>query len=307
MFLDPRHLEQLSVIIDKGTLQAAALQLGTSQPALSRMIATLEGRIGLPVFERAKRPLKPTAVGQELSNQGRAIRMARLRALEFVELGKSGFFGVLKIGAPRFLCERLVSETIASFVRERPEVRIDLIADYYTDLQERLFQNQIDIILGPAKMADGTGTDLTIDPLFEDKNTVVGRIDHPLLLKKKVTAQDLSQITWIAHSERSVLRSDMETALKLLGVKNLRLAFQTEAAGAVLELLRNTDFLTVLPTYAINHQKPNGLTIFPIDLPSPVNTVNMITLKEREETKLLRDFKAHVRRHIAIPPETSTQ
>lgn len=300
MLLDPRHLEQLSVIIDTGTLQAAALQLGTSQPALSRMIATLEGRIGLPVFERARRPLKPTAVGQELSNQGRAIGMARLRAFEFVDLGKRGFSGVLKIGAPRFLCERLVSETIASFVQERPEVRIDLIADYYIGLQERLFQNQIDIILGPAKIADGSGTDLLLDPLFDDKNAVVGRMGHPLLAKKKVTAQDLSEITWIAHSERSVLRSDMETALKLLGVKNLRLAFQSEAAGAVLELLRNTDFLTVLPTYAIDLNKPNGLAIVPIDLPSPVNTVNMITLKEREETKLLADFKAHVRRHIAV-------
>lgn len=301
MFLDSRHLEQLSIIIDKGTLHAAALQLGTSQPALSRMIATLEGRIGLPVFERAKRPLKPTAVGQELSNQGRAIRVARLRALEFVDLYKSGFLGVLKIGAPRFLCERLVSETIASFVRERPDVRIDLMPDYYTGLQEQLFQNQIDIILGPAKITDGTGTDLNIDPLFDDKNCVVGRIGHPLLSKKKITAQDLSEITWIAHSERSVLRSDMETALKLLGVKKLRLAFQTEAAGAVLELLRSTDFLTVLPTYAIDLQKPNGLAVFPVDLPSPVNTVSMITLKEREETKLLADFKTHVRRNIVAP------
>lgn len=301
MILDPRHLEQLSVIIDKGTLHAAAKQLGTTQPALSRMIATLEGRIGFPVFERAKRPLRPTAMGLELSNQGRAIRVARLRAQEFVDLGKRGFFGVLKIGAPRFLCERLVSETIASFVRERPDVRIDLISDYYTGLQERLFQNQIDIILGPAKMAHGTGTDLALAPLFDDKNAIVGRIDHPLLAHGKVTAQDLSEITWIAHSERSVLRSDMETALKLMGVKNLRLAFQTEAAGAVLELLRNTDFLTVLPSYAINLQKPNGLAIFPIDLPSPINTINMITLKEREETKLLADFKAHVHLHIAEP------
>ena len=301
MQLDPRHLEQVSVIIDLGTLQAAAQQLGTSQPALSRMITTLEGRIGLPLFERGKRPLKPTAIGLELSNQGRSIRMARMRALEFVDLGKRGFFGVLKIGAPRFLCERLVSEVIASFVRERPEIRFDLIADYYTGLQERLFQNQIDIILGPAKMAAGDGPDLLLEPLFSDRNVIMGRVGHPLLAKKKVTAQDLSDVTWIAHSERSILRSDMETALKLLGVKTLRLAFQSEAAGAVLELLRNTDFLTVLPTYAIDLQKPNGLAIIPIDLPSPENTVSMITLKQREETKLLADFKTHVRRFIVAP------
>lgn len=301
MFLDPRHLEQLSVIVDKGTFQAAATELNMTQPALSRMIATLEARIGMPVFKRTKRPLRLTDIGHELSSQGRVIRSARLRALEFVDLGKTGFSGVLKVGAPRFLCERLMTETIASFIEERPEVRIDLIADYYTGLQEQLFQNKIDIILGPAKSSNVVGNDLVIEPLFDDQNRVVGREDHPLLNKKEITVQDLSDVIWIAHSERSVLRTDMENALKLLGVKQIRLAFQTEAAGAVLETLRITDFLTVLPSYAIHASRPSGLKTLPIDLPSPINTVNMITLKDQLETKLLLDFKEHVRQQIALP------
>lgn len=301
MFLDPRHLEQLSVIVDKGTFQAAATELNMTQPALSRMVATLEARIGMPVFKRTKRPLRLTDIGYELSSQGRVIRSARLRALEFVDLGKTGFSGVLKIGAPRFLCERLMTETIASFIEERPEVRIDLIADYYTGLQEQLFQNKIDIILGPAKMTNVVGNDLAIEPLFDDQNRVVAREGHPLLNKKEITVQDLSDAIWIAHSERSVLRTDMENALKLLGVKQIRLAFQTEAAGAVLETLRITDFLTVLPSYAIHTSRPSGLKTLPIDLPSPINTVNMITLNDQLETKLLVDFKEHVRQQIALP------
>lgn len=301
MFLDPRHLEQLSVIVDKGTFQAAATELNMTQPALSRMVATLEARIGMPVFKRTKRPLRLTDIGYELSSQGRVIRSARLRALEFVDLGKTGFSGVLKIGAPRFLCERLMTETIASFIEERPEVRIDLIADYYTGLQEQLFQNKIDIILGPAKMTNVVGNDLAIEPLFDDQNRVVAREGHPLLNKNEITVQDLSDAIWIAHSERSVLRTDMENALKLLGVKQIRLAFQTEAAGAVLETLRITDFLTVLPSYAIHTSRPSGLKTLPIDLPSPINTVNMITLNDQLETKLLVDFKEHVRQQIALP------
>lgn len=301
MFLDPRHLEQLSVIVDKGTFQAAATELNMTQPALSRMVATLEARIGMPVFKRTKRPLRLTDIGYELSSQGRVIRSARLRALEFVDLGKTGFSGVLKVGAPRFLCERLMTETIASFIEERPEVRIDLIADYYTGLQEQLFQNKIDIILGPAKMTNVVGNDLAIEPLFDDQNRVVGREGHPLLNKKEITIQDLSDAIWIAHSERSVLRTDMENALKLLGVKQIRLAFQTEAAGAVLETLRITDFLTVLPSYAIHTSRPSGLKTLPIDLPTPINTVNMITLNDQLETKLLLDFKEHVRQQIALP------
>ena len=75
MIIDPRHLEQISVIVDTGTLQAAADRIGTSQPALSRMIRTLEARLGTRLFERDRRPLRVTPMGIELANQGRATRL----------------------------------------------------------------------------------------------------------------------------------------------------------------------------------------------------------------------------------------
>ena len=299
MLIDPRHLEQLSVIVDVGTLQEAAKQIGTSQPALSRMIGTLESRIAMPLFERTTRPLKPTPLGEELANQGRAIRTARLRASEVVDFGARGFFGVLKIGAPPFLCERLVSEAIATFVAARPKVRVDVIPDYYSGLLEKMFQNQLDIIIVPTKFADQARSDLSFVPLFADLNVIVCRSNHPLLSQDNIDVTDLERMTWIGHSERSVLRSDMEIALKLLGVKHIRFAFQSESAGAVIELLRKTDFLTMLPRYAIKTRARQGLTILPLDLPNPDQLVSMITLAEREETKLVSDFKAHILEHFA--------
>ena len=116
MLIDPRHLEQISIIVQTGTLQAAAERAGTSQPALSRMIRTLESRIGQPLFERDRRPLRPTSLGLELACQGRAILIARERAVELVDQSQRGVFGVLKIGAPPFICERLVAEAISDFL-----------------------------------------------------------------------------------------------------------------------------------------------------------------------------------------------
>ena len=152
MLLDPRHLEQLAVIVDVGTLQQAADKLGTSQPALSRMISNLEARIGMPLFERSTRPLKPTTIGIEIAQQGQAIRAARLRATEMVDLGARGYFGVLKLGAPPFLCKTLMTEAIASFLTARPNIRIDLTPDYHIGLMERIYLNQLDIIVGPSKI-----------------------------------------------------------------------------------------------------------------------------------------------------------
>ncbi len=299
MQIDPRHLEQLAVIVETGTLQQAADRIGTSQPALSRMISTLEARIGMELFERTTRPLKPTSIGVELAHQGRAIRTARLRAVEMVDFGTRGFFGVLRIGAPPFLCRSLMSEAIASFLEARPKIRVELISDYHAGLMERIFLNQIDVIVGPTKFADKSNTDLTLEPLFRDPNVIVGREGHPLLEKPLLTAADLESVTWVGHSERSILLSDMSDALKEMGVSNPRVAFQSESAEAVLELLRNTNFLTVLPVYALRPGGSDGLAAAQADLPAHSQMVNAITLAQRPETKLTADFKAHLKDSIA--------
>ncbi|SNS53740.1 LysR family transcriptional regulator [Tropicimonas sediminicola] len=295
MQIDPRHLEQLAVIVEAGTLQLAAERIGTSQPALSRMIGTLEARIGMPLFERSTRPLTPTALGLELSHQGRAIRTARLRAIETVDFGSRGFFGVLKLGAPPFLCRSLMSDAVASFLAARPNIRIDLTPDYRSGLMERIYRNQLDIVVGPSKFVDKGNTELVLEPLFSDRIVIVGRAGHPVMQVDAPSAGDLDGITWVGHSERSILLADMEDALRMLGVRSPRVAFQSESAQAVLELLKQSDFLTVLPNYAIKADGGDGLAIAPIELPTQPHVISAITLAERAESKLTSDFKAHLR------------
>ena len=298
MLLDPRHLEQLAVIVEVGTLQIAAAKIGTSQPALSRMISNLEARIGMPLFERSTRPLTPTAIGLELAHQGRSVRTARMRAAEVVDLGIRGYFGVLKIGAPPFLCKTLVSDAIASFLATRTRIRIDLISDYKVGLMERIYLNQVDVVVGPSKFVEQGNTDLILEPLFKDKNVIIGRKEHPLLTNCGTSVQDLNNAIWVGHSERSTLRTDMEDALKLIGIVNPQITFQSESAEAVLELLRNPDFLTILPRYAIKPDGSDGLAVGNTALVSQVHEVNSIRLAERTESVLASDFKTHLKNQV---------
>ncbi|WP_281929892.1 LysR family transcriptional regulator [Roseibium album] len=299
MFIDPRHLEQLAVIVDSETLQEAADKIGTSQPALSRMIKSLEARSGMTLFDRDSKPLKATRLCLELANQGKAVKSAQRRAMECVQLAAQGRGGFLKVGVPPFLCRRLVSEAVAKFVSEQSAAHIELVPDYYSGLQERLLQNVIDVIVAPSKYVDHSNADFILEPLFEDSNVIVGRAGHPLFGKRQLTAEDLSAVTWIGHSDSSVLRYDMETALKLLGLRHLHLAFQSGSADAIIEVLRNTDLLTVLPRYAICSDNSDGMAIAPVDLPNSVQVICMITFSGRNESELMRAFKVHLREHVA--------
>ena len=121
-----------------------------------------------------------------------------------------------------------------------------------------------------------------------------------MLKQSTITASDLEKATWVSHAEESQLQSDMAAALTYLGVRNLKVAFQSGSAGAILEMLRNTDFLTVLPRYALRHNAENSqLAELPVQLTLSSASVGMVSPKNRLESPLFAAFAAHMRDYVA--------
>jgi DNA-binding transcriptional LysR family regulator len=301
MKIDARHLQQLAVIVDAGTFSEAAGILGTTQPALSRIVGTLEKRIGSPLFERSKRPLVPTEIGREMAKHGRSINAASEHASQLVDYIARGAFGRVKVGAAPFLCERLISETIADFLLERPDVRVELVPAYFHELQDMLLLDQIDLAICPITLVDKSITDFVLEPLFHDENLIVCRSENPLALRSSIGVAELESAIWISHSEKSMLHSDMQAALASSGVTTLYFAFQSESAGAVLAMLRQTDFLTILPRYAIEDRVAKGeMKILPFAMRSPNRTIGIVTHAQRVAPPVRTAFIAHIRRSLKV-------
>lgn len=300
MKIDPRHLEQLAAIVENGTLHEAAKRLGTSQPALSRMIANLEGRLGVSLFERSARPLVPTEIGRKLSDHGLTIRSTRLRAAEDVQLALRGLSGELKIGAPPFLCERLVGDAISSFLSEREGTEVTLTSEYLPDLERMVLLNHLDVAICPLRPMTVSRDELTAEPLFPDENVIVCSRDHRLAKRSDITPEDLENEIWISHSDQSMLQRDMTAVLATFGVRNLRIAFKSASAGAIFEMLRNTDFLTVLPQYALRETaSESGLHLLPLRFAASTMSVGMVTPCNRMASPLMNAFAAHMRAYVA--------
>lgn len=300
MKIDPRHLEQLGAIVEHGTLQETAKRLGTSQPALSRMIANLESRLGITLFERSSRPLIPTEVGRKLANHGQTISSTRQRASEDVQLALRGQSGELKIGAPPFLCERLVGDAISSFLSQRSGTEVTLVSEYLPHLERLLLLNQLDIAICPLRLLDSSQRELMVEPLFRDRHVIVCRHDHPLITRENITARELEQETWISHAEQSMLRRDMSVALATYGVRNLKISFESASAGAIFEMLRNSDFLTVLPRYAVRGlAAKDRLGTLPVQFDEAAMLVGIVTSRGRVASPLLNAFLDHMRGFVS--------
>src|SRR5687767_5878130 len=65
-FADARRLRTLSLVLDLGSVSAAASVLGYTQSAVSQQLAALEREVGTVLVDRSQRPLRATAAGAAL-------------------------------------------------------------------------------------------------------------------------------------------------------------------------------------------------------------------------------------------------
>ena len=60
---DPQRLRAFALVLDLGSISAAASVLGYTQSAVSQQLAALEREVGTPLVDRSQRPLRSTRAG----------------------------------------------------------------------------------------------------------------------------------------------------------------------------------------------------------------------------------------------------
>lgn len=246
MNLDPRHLVQLSVIVEAGSFQNAADRLNLTQPALSRNMRTLEQRLGSDLFQRDGRRSVPNNLGRRLARAGLSIREAEEHASSIASKSAQGKFGELRIGAPPILAGRFLTDTLSTFIRDNPNCNVILRTGLVHELRSMLARGQIDVMLGPQSIAY-TENALVFEPLIDDHIGILCRSAHPLVKRRKVTPSDLESQTWLMHSRGSSLRQQTEAAMVAAGISSIQIAVETDSIRSALEIVSNTDLITTMP------------------------------------------------------------
>lgn len=288
MQLDPKHLVQLTEILDAKSFTIAAERLNTSQPALSRMATALEAQLGAPVFASRRNPVTPTALGIELANYGRAIRTATEQISLLAGRIAAGQQGEIRVGAPPFHSQRVATGFIASWLQRHPEIRIVLQNGYAPALLTQLVEGELDLIMAPVDVIEGI-PNLIVERLTRGENVILCRAGHKLLSVDRVTPDDLSQARWITHARGSLLNRDTRAALTAVGVDYIDLpAFESNSASAMNAVMLNSDMLTVLPDLiAGSLVESGGYAVLPFRLPGPYRPFGYITHEARQNPALV--------------------
>ncbi len=266
MKLDPRHLAQLSVVVEAGSFQSAADRLGLTQPALSRNMSTLEDRLGAALFRREGRRSIPNALGLRLARSGLAIRVAGDQASVAADESVRGSVGELRIGAPPIVAGRFLTGSLSAFIQQNPSCSVELRTGLVHELRTMLERGQVDLVFGPQILAD-PADNLEFVPLIDDRVGILCRVGHPLTQRATLMPSDLEEQAWLAHSRGSLLRQQTEAAMIASGVRSVNIACETDSIRSVLEIVAETDLVTTMPRATMSPYLEDRLVFLTFDHP----------------------------------------
>ncbi len=289
MKLDPRHLVQLSVIVEAGSFHSAAGQLGLTQPALSRNMRTLELRVGTDLFQRDGRRSIPNDLGLQLARNGLAIRQAEAHATAAADLSVSGVTGALRLGAPPIVAGRFLTDALSEFIRANPSCTVELRTGLVHELRSMLERGQIDLVLGPRSLADPS-SGLLFEHLIDDRVGILCRTGHRLSRRRSIRSPDLANQIWLAHSRGSLLRQQTEAALISLGLSDIQIGLETDSIRTVLEVIAQTDLITTMPRATTAPYLEDRLTFLKFDHPQFQRPLGAVRRSDTQASKIEQRF-----------------
>ncbi|KUM27507.1 LysR family transcriptional regulator [Mesorhizobium loti] len=290
MKLDSEHLEILAMIIEKGGLTEGADALGKSQPSVSRTMALLEDRIGAPLFEPGKRPLRATELGESLARIGARIHTLNTEASKLVQSYRKGHTGRIRIAGTPIFMDGVVSTLIADFHNRHPDVQLAQSYGYFDSLAVGLRNGSLDMAILPLH-PNAVPADMTFVPLLPGRNVVACRAVHPLAGRGAITLSDLEPYPWIAPPPESPLFRDLQRALKSIGKEDFRVNFSGGTFASIVSVLAGSDSLTVLPySVVFLARRTVGLEALPLKIEHPDRRLGMLSVGARQAPPALRLF-----------------
>jgi DNA-binding transcriptional LysR family regulator len=205
--LSLRQIEAFRATMQAGTVVAAAQLLSVTQPAVSRLLALLELRIGFALFERRGRRLLPTAEAQQLFREVERLQLGVERLAHVALDIRMQRAGALRLAVLPAIAQWLAPRVATRFLAPRPGVRLFLDSLPSRQIAELVATHQYDVGVVEMPVLQST---LEIELIEGIETVAVLPAGHRLAAQTRISARDLAGERLVLLSHHSLQRHRLE-------------------------------------------------------------------------------------------------
>lgn len=301
--LNLRQLEAFVAVAATSSFRQAALQLGQSQPALSRFIRQAEQTLATRLFDRDTRHVSITDAGKELLPIAQRILRDFDDALgDFGEF-MAGHSGRVSVAALPSTGIALLPQAIAAFARTHPQVTFTLTEAPADALLALVEEGRADfgISVRPAPRQR-----LHYSHLLDDPFVLVCRRDDPLATLESVPWSVFAAQPCIVAGQNSSIRP-ITDAVFLRQRTPVRPVLEYPSVAACGALVAAGLGITALPMLALQLLNMSELAFVPLQRPNMTRPIGIVTRIGRTLSPVSRIFMAGFTRQSVVSLLASDQ
>lgn len=295
--MDPK-LRQLQAFVHAyhlGSVTKAAERMHVTQAAASILVRQLEDVLGVRLFDRTSRSLKPTSAARDLlASAERTLRdMEELRARAKGVAQRTE--GHVRVGVTSAVACTFLPMVVKSFRARYPGVRL-VIQDMSPDqLLAPVLREEVEFSIGtPEEKDDG----VVLTTLLQDYLSVIFCEDSPLASRDVVTWSEISNYETITVRHGNHIRALVESAMAQIGGA-YEPAYEVSFLTTALAMTAEGIAVSVLPSYLVESFQHHNLMAKRLTAPVVARNLFLITKRGSSLSPAAESFVALLEEFIA--------
>lgn len=275
----------------------------------------LEEELGIIIFDRSKRPILPTEVGEKIILQARAILREHKKLYTLVESDASLVSGKFTLAVIPTISPYLIPLFLQKFSLQYPDVELEVLEAQTHDIIAMLERDEID----GGILATPLGNENLIERiLYYEPFYLLAAPEHPILKKKYILETELPLDDLWLLEEGHCLRQQVLSFCQGKHQGAGKTYFKSGNLETLIRLVRHGQGLTLLPELALSgfSTKERRELVRPFKRPIPTREISLahsrLYLKEKIivalEDVIIQSLPAtifsHKRKDICILPIT---
>jgi LysR family hydrogen peroxide-inducible transcriptional activator len=148
------QLQYVLAVAEHKNFTLAAEKCFVTQPTLSMQIQKIEEELNIQIFDRTKKPIQLTEIGQKIVSQAKNIVNEADRMQDIVEQQKGFIGGEFRLGIIPTVMPTLLPMFLSNFIKKYPKVKL-IIEELNTDeIITRLKNGHLDAAIAATPLED---------------------------------------------------------------------------------------------------------------------------------------------------------
>jgi LysR family transcriptional regulator, hydrogen peroxide-inducible genes activator len=268
------QLNYVLAVAEYKNFTLAAEKCFVTQPTLSMQVQKIEEELGVLIFDRSKKPIQLTEIGQKIVNQSKNIVSEANRIKDIVDQQKGFIGGEFRLGIIPTVMPTLLPMFLNNFIKKYPKVKL-LIEELHTDtIIERLKKGTLDAAIAATPLQEDKIKEL---PLYYEPFVVYVAHSNPLSKKQSIAPADLVAEEILLLRDGHCFREGVLNLCQVNAQDQTRFTLESGSFETLVKLADEglgTTLLPYLHTLDLNAEAKTKLRHF--DEPKPAREISLL-------------------------------